>query len=140
VSERTSSDDRRRRLLFALLSSTALGVGCDSDTPQSGKPAVSPTPVSPPPALPPPPRVGPTVWPLSVHASGRYLIDAVGAPFFIHGQAPWSLATNLTRSDIVYYLDDRLAKGFNAIVFELIEHWFTSQIPRYRNKEGNDPF
>lgn len=101
-----------------------------------------PPPAPPPPAPPPPTPTPPPVasWPLSIHSSGRYLIDSHGNPFFIHGDTPWSLATNLTRADIIYYLDDRQARGFNAIAFELIEHWFTSQSPRYRNKEGNDPF
>lgn len=79
-------------------------------------------------------------WPLRADASGRYLVDAAGEPFFVHGAALWSLATNLDRADIVRVLADRHAKGFNAVVFELIEHWFTRQSPRYRNKEGQDPF
>ena len=94
-----------------------------------------------PPALPSPPapHAHPR-WPLRPHASNRYLVDATGEPFFIHGAAHWSLATNLSRVDIALVLEERRRKGFNAVVFELIEHWFTSQSPRYRNKEGHDPF
>lgn len=151
------SPPRRLAIRQALLAcaSVALGCGSDVESPRSA-PSPSPNPPSPPtapppspPPPPPPPPPGTPVnppppaaaaWPVAVSTNGRYLVDAVGRPFFIHGDTPWSLATNLTRADISYYLDDRKARGFNSIAFELIEHWFTSQSPRYRNKEGNDPF
>jgi len=141
--------ERRALLRRALFSCAALLVGCGSgnetktSAPNATTPPVpGPTPTPPPPPTPTPaPPPTPSIsWPLRVHRSGRFLIDSQGSPFFIHGDTPWSLATNLSRADIVYYLDDRQARGFNTIAFQLIEHWFTSQSPRYRNKEGNDPF
>lgn len=91
-------------------------------------------------AFAPPSALAQPRWPVRPHASNRYLVDAVGKPFFLHGAALWSLATNLSRVDIALVLEDRRRKGFNAVVFELIEHWFTGQSPRYRNREGHDPF
>jgi hypothetical protein len=81
-----------------------------------------------------------TLWPLSVHSSGRYLVDPRGTPFLIHGDTPWSLAVQLTNAEIDTYLIDRQAKRFNAILLNAIEHNFTSQTPAYRNVDGVDPF
>lgn len=89
----------------------------------------------------PPPTPLPTsMWPLSIHASGRYLVDAQGDPFFFLGCAGWSSGSNLTEAEIVTYLDDRQARGFTAIMVEAISHEYTSQTPAYRNANGDDPF
>jgi hypothetical protein len=82
----------------------------------------------------------PEIFPLSVHASGRYLVDAQGDPFLIHGDTPWSLAAQLTDAEITTYLEDTANKGFKAILFNAIEHYFTSQDPDYDNVDGNQPF
>jgi hypothetical protein len=56
-----------------------------------------------------------TPFPLQASANGRYLIDADGAPFRIQGEASWDAHINLNLSDLRAYLDDRQAKGFNAL-------------------------
>lgn len=66
-------------------------------------------------------RSGPT-FPLSVHSSGRYLIDAQGSPFPIFGDSAWWAAFNLSVTDQNTYLADRLAKGFNSTLLTSIEH------------------
>jgi hypothetical protein len=76
---------------------------------------------------------------LAVHASGRY-VTKNGSPFLIHGDTPWSIAAQLSDAEVDSYIDDRAAKGFTAIMFNAIEHNFTSQNPAYRNVSGNDPF
>lgn len=86
------------------------------------------------------PAVSAGVFPLSIHASGKYLVDAQGAPFFIAGDTPWSLAVNCTNAQIDSYLNDRAAKGCNAILFSPIEKGYSSQTPVYRNVDGQDPF
>ena len=70
----------------------------------------------------------------------RYLVDVNGQPFFIHGDTAWSIEVQLTRPQIRTYLDDRQAKGFTALMFQAIEHEFSSQSPRWKNAEGNLPF
>lgn len=40
------------------------------------------------------------MFPLAVHASGRYLVDAQGTPFLIHGDTPWSIAVQLTDAEV----------------------------------------
>jgi hypothetical protein len=83
---------------------------------------------------------GTTAFPLSIHASGRYLVDASGKPFLIHGDTAWSITTQLTNAEIDQYLDDRQEKGFTAILVEAPAIFYTSQSPTYRNVDGDDPF
>lgn len=80
------------------------------------------------------------VFPLSIHASGRYLVDANGRPFLIHGDTGWSIAVQLTTAQIDTYLDARRSQGFTAILFNAIEHYFSSQSPAYQNVSGIEPF
>jgi hypothetical protein len=61
-------------------------------------------------------------WPLRINASGKYLIDKSGAPFPIIGDTAWSLAGQLGPTDVITYLNDRQAKGFNTIEVNAIEH------------------
>ena len=63
-------------------------------------------------------------FPLSVGPGERYLVDAAGRPFLIHGDTAWSLIAQLTREDVELYLDDRRARGFNTILVNLIESRF----------------
>jgi len=79
-------------------------------------------------------------FPLQVHASGRYLVNADGNPFLLRGDTPWSLAVQLTNAEITAYLEDRAEKRFTAILFNAIEHRFSSQTPEYDNVDGEQPF
>jgi hypothetical protein len=83
---------------------------------------------------------GAGVFPLQVHASGRYLTQNDGTPFIAVGDTPWSLAVNCTNAQIDSYLADRAAKGCNAILFSSIEHGYSSQTPVYNNADGIAPF
>ena len=78
-------------------------------------------------------------FPLSVHSSGRYLISPDGTPFFILGDSGWEAVHNLNSTDQNSYLDDRIKKGFNAELFEAIEHKFTQSKPP-KDLAGNLPF
>lgn len=79
-------------------------------------------------------------WPLRPHSSGRYLVDAQGVPFYLHGDTPWSLAVQCTPAQIDTYLDTRARQGFTALLLNAIERYYSSQIPAYRNASGVDPF
>jgi hypothetical protein len=78
------------------------------------------------------------LFPLSVAPSKSYLLDAAGRPFLIHGEAAWSLIAALTREKAEVYLDDRRARGFNAVLVSLIEHHFLKNPPA--NVYGEMPF
>lgn len=77
-------------------------------------------------------------FPLHTETGKRYLVDANGQPFFIHGDTPWCMITRLTREQVDLYLDDRKAKGINALLVELIERSLCLNSPS--NAYGNAPF
>lgn len=81
---------------------------------------------------------GKPVFPLSVSADGRHLVDASGAPFLIHGDTAWSLIAQLRREDVEHYLTDRRKRGFNAILVSLLERKFSDNAPA--NAYGVSPF
>lgn len=99
-------------------------------------PAPAPPPPAPEPA--PAPPTGQAVFPLRTEPGKRYLVDSAGAPFFIHGDASWSLMVQLTREQVDQYLDDRAARGFNTLLVNLIEHEFADNPPK--NVYGQGPF
>jgi hypothetical protein len=77
-------------------------------------------------------------FPLHTESGKRYLVDASGQPFFIHGDTPWSLVVQLTKAQVDQYLNDRQQKGFNTLLFNLIEHYFSANPPY--NVYGDAPF
>jgi Protein of unknown function (DUF4038) len=78
----------------------------------------------------PPNAAGPLVkFPLAVSGNHRHLEDSAGAPFLVVGDTAWSLVAQLSEADIDRYLDDRAARGFNAIIVNLLEHKFASRAP-----------
>lgn len=78
------------------------------------------------------------VFPLTVPPGQRYLIDAAGQPFLIHGDTAWSLIAELRREEVDLYLKDRRARGFNTLLVSLIEHHYASNPPA--NAYGDQPF
>lgn len=77
-------------------------------------------------------------FPLSVASTGRYLQDARGRPFLIHGDTAWSLIAALKREEVELYLADRRARGFNTLLVSLIESRFSKNPPA--NAYGDRPF
>jgi hypothetical protein len=75
-------------------------------------------------------------YPLKVSADGRRLLDQNDRAFLVVGDTPWSLMTALTKAEAESYLEDRRQRGFNAIIVNIIEHFFNGPV----NKEGNAPF
>ncbi|TMM49534.1 DUF4038 domain-containing protein [Sulfitobacter sabulilitoris] len=78
------------------------------------------------------------VFPLSVSTDQSHLLDAEGRPVLIVGDAAWSLMVQLRREDVELYLEDRKARGFNALLVSIIEHQFSSNPPA--NAYGMLPF
>ncbi len=80
------------------------------------------------------PRLGP---------NSRYLVNQTGTPLLLQADSPWSLMVALTREETTAYLADRQAKGFNAVVTQLIENQFGGVDNPYgspRNRYGEGPF
>lgn len=77
-------------------------------------------------------------FPLRADATKRYLLDSDDRPFLLNGDTAWSLIAQLTLEGADKYLADRQARGFNAILVNLIEHKFSAHPPR--NAYGHTPF
>jgi hypothetical protein len=65
-------------------------------------------------------------------------VDSRGTPYLLQGDAGWSLIANTTKEEATAYLQNRHAKGFNAVLVNLIEHKFAKNAPR--NAYGEAPF
>ncbi|MGI8783305.1 MAG: DUF4038 domain-containing protein [Acidobacteriota bacterium] len=74
--------------------------------------------------------------PLKISANARYLLDRNNQAVFLQGDTPWSLISGLTKDEAAHYLDDRMQKGFNALIVNLIEHKYRGPV----NREGEPPF
>ena len=77
-------------------------------------------------------------YPLKLGTDGRHLVDQNNIPFLMQGDAPWSLIAGLSDADVQTYLADRKAKGFNAVLVNLIEHKFSPHPPA--DYYGDQPF
>jgi len=75
-------------------------------------------------------------YPLGISSNRRYLVDRNDKPFLIHGDTAWSIITALTKDEVEQYLANRTAKGFNAIIVNLIEHKFNGP----QTCDGDVPF
>lgn len=75
-------------------------------------------------------------FPLRVSADQRRLVDQNNRPFLVVGDTPWSLMTGTTKAEAEAYLEDRRQRGFNAIIVNIVEHFYNGPI----NKEGSAPF
>jgi len=74
--------------------------------------------------------------PLKISGNSRYLLDQNEQAVFLQGDTPWSLISGLTKDEAARYLKDRQAKGFNALIVNLIEHKYRGPV----NREGEPPF
>jgi hypothetical protein len=54
-------------------------------------------------------------FPLAPSTDGHYVVDAAGTPFRVQGDASWDAHLNLTLADLRVYLNDRKARGINAL-------------------------
>jgi hypothetical protein len=79
-----------------------------------------------------------TRFPLRIAPGGRHLVDAAGRPFLLQGDSAWSLFTVPSLDEVDEYLADRAARGFNAVVADLIEALIAHDPPR--NCDGEAPF
>lgn len=73
-----------------------------------------------------------------IQASGNRLVDANGNPFFMLGDACWSLEAQLQKPDANLYLETRKSQCYNTILFQTMEHQFSDSPPN--NAYGVAPF
>ncbi len=60
---------------------------------------------------------------IRVHPSKRFLMYADGEPFFWLSDTQWEIVHKSTPTTATLVLDDRKAKGFNAVQICLLFHW-----------------
>ena len=72
--------------------------------------------------------------------NGRYLVDQNNAPFLIVGDSPQSMVTNLSLSDVEYYLADRSALGFNTVFVDVLVYPYTGGPSNGALLNGTLPF
>jgi hypothetical protein len=77
-------------------------------------------------------------YPIKLSPSGTYLLDHDDRPTMINGDTAWSIIVQLTKQDADLYLTDRATKGYNLILVNLLEHWFSDNAPA--NLYGDQPF
>lgn len=75
-------------------------------------------------------------FPLRVSASRRFLEGSDARPFFVHADTAWRLLIALDRDEALHYLDDRVARGFNALHIHAINRERTGS----RSRAGHEPF
>jgi hypothetical protein len=75
-------------------------------------------------------------FPLKISANHRYLTDQHDQPFLVHGDTAWSIISALNEAEVEQYLANRAAKGFNALIVNLVEHHFNGPL----NRHGEHPF
>ena len=80
-------------------------------------------------------------FPLKVGPDGRHLVDRGGRPFLVHGDTPWSLTHNLTFEEAVSYMEDRVEKGFTALIVSAPDAYAPDgSHPDPPDRYGNFPF
>jgi Protein of unknown function (DUF4038) len=67
---------------------------------------------------------------------GNQLLDADGQRVLINGEAAWALAVALRPEDARVYFDDRQRRGFNAVIFTIVDHHTDTEV----NALGQAPF
>jgi len=78
------------------------------------------------------------MFPVHVLPDRRYLMGADGRPFLLVGDAAWSLIARLKDPAAARYLADRKARGFDAVLVNLLEHRFAAHAPA--DAYGHVPF
>lgn len=76
---------------------------------------------------------------MTLDPTGKYLIDSrSNKPVFITGDAAWSLQVQLSNEEVQLYLTDRASRGFNVILVNLVDNYYSDHAPY--DYYGNAPF
>ena len=77
-------------------------------------------------------------YPLHVAADFRHVVDHSGRDVFFNGESAWHIIVRLTREEVIQYLDDRQARGFDALLVMLVVA--TGAHGTSNNAYGEPPF
>jgi hypothetical protein len=77
---------------------------------------------------------------LRASANGRYLVDQNGSPVYVIGDSPHSLLENLDPTTMASYMADRQARGFNAVLVQVLCNSYTGGNSSGTTYDGVAPF
>lgn len=78
-------------------------------------------------------------WPFSVQKENRYLLDKNGNPYWLNGDAAWSLLVQPTLAEAEEFIIHRAKQGINALKVNVLERRYSDDAPR--TTEGSiEPF
>ena len=100
--------NRKCLISIALLVSTALATFAGTPTP-------TPTPSG--------------LFPLKKSSNDHYLVTQHDDPFLIVGDSAWEMPAQGTNADIDTYLANRATKGFNTVLIQLIDPFYSTHAP-----------
>jgi hypothetical protein len=69
-------------------------------------------------------------FPLKISTNGHYLTLQDGTPFLMVGDTAWTVPQQATDAEIDEYIANRAAKGFNTILVEAVDGYYSSNAPR----------
>ena len=68
-------------------------------------------------------------FPLKVSANRHYLTTQDGAPFLLVGDTAWTIPQQGTNTELDAYLANRAAKGFNTVLIEAVDSYYSDKAP-----------
>jgi hypothetical protein len=80
------------------------------------------------------------VYPLKQSPNKVYLVDQNDTPVLLLGDSPHSLLVNLGTADMTTYMADRQARGFNAILVQVLCNTYTGGNASGTTYDGVAPF
>lgn len=79
-------------------------------------------------------------YPLKAVPGQHYVVDRNGVPVLIEGDSAWYLTECLDRADVDYYLSNRWAQGYNAVLLDIAESGGDDGFADDTNIYGCHPF
>jgi len=74
-------------------------------------------------------------WPFSVQKGNRFLLDKMGKPYWLNGDAAWSLLVQPDLKDARAFIEHRAKQGINALIVNILERKYSDKAPA--TTEGN---
>jgi fibronectin type 3 domain-containing protein len=80
---------------------------------------------------------------LQVSSNGRYLVAAgTNQPFYLVGDSPWEMSTNITETEASQYFQQRASQGFNTVIIQAVNQVYTGSSEAHppADTSGDLPF
>jgi len=80
---------------------------------------------------------------LQLSSNGRYLVAAgTNQPFYMIGDSPWEMSTNITEAEAQSYFNQRASQGFNTVIIQATNDVYTGAAEAHppADTSGDLPF